>query len=115
MVLGCSVRRRRAFTWFVAETTFREANVLAGETIGGAWEAHLSQGQSKFRWHGRCIGWRVTFTMVEVILEDGFASITAIHDVVESTGIFDAQLASHAPRLPRPAIPSIQEVVEVRN
>ena len=43
------------------------------------------------------------------------AAVAAVHDVVEGTRIFDAQLASHAPRLPRPALPSSHEVVEVRN
>jgi hypothetical protein len=29
-------------------------------------------------------------------LEDGFAAVAAIHDVVNRTGIFDAEIAGHA-------------------
>jgi hypothetical protein len=36
---------------------------------------------------------------VEVVLEDGFAKVAAIHHMVDRTGIFDAEFAGHAGRL----------------
>ena len=36
---------------------------------------------------------------VQVVLEDGFGAVAAVHDVVEGAGIFDAQFAGHAGRL----------------
>ena len=40
---------------------------------------------------------------IQIVLENGFASIAAIHDVVDGAGILDAQLATHAPALPQAA------------
>jgi hypothetical protein len=37
-------------------------------------------------------------TAVQLVLEDGFAAVAAIHDVVDRAGIFDAQFAGHAGR-----------------
>src|SRR5438874_820848 len=36
---------------------------------------------------------------VQIVVENGFAPIAAIHDVVDGAGILDAQLATHAPSL----------------
>ena len=36
--------------------------------------------------------------MVEVILEDGFAAVAAVHDVVDRAGVLHSQLAGHAHR-----------------
>jgi hypothetical protein len=38
---------------------------------------------------------------IRVILEDRFAAITAIHDVVNRAGILHSELASHADELPK--------------
>ena len=37
---------------------------------------------------------------VEVVLEDGFAMIAAIHHMVDRSGIFEAQLTGHGFGLP---------------
>jgi hypothetical protein len=33
--------------------------------------------------------------VINIIAEDGFTSISSIHDVVDRSGIFDAQLTGH--------------------
>jgi hypothetical protein len=33
--------------------------------------------------------------VIHIVAEDGFASIPSIHDVVNRSGVFEAQLASH--------------------
>ena len=53
--------------------------------------------------------------VVEVVAEDGFAAVAAIHDVVDRAGVLPSQLAGRAGRQPDPVAPSNQEVVEVRN
>jgi hypothetical protein len=40
---------------------------------------------------------------IQIVVENGFAPIAAIHDVVDGAGILDAQLATHAPALPQAA------------
>lgn len=37
--------------------------------------------------------------VIQVIVEDGFPAVTAIHKVVNRAGIFDAQRAGHVPVL----------------
>ncbi len=37
---------------------------------------------------------------VLIIGEDGLAAITAVHDVIDGARVFQAQLASHADRVP---------------
>jgi len=41
---------------------------------------------------------------VQVILEDGFAAVAAIHDVIDGIGVLDAKLAGHARRLQARAV-----------
>jgi len=36
---------------------------------------------------------------IQVVLEDGFAAVAAIHDVIDGAGVLDAKLAGHARRL----------------
>jgi hypothetical protein len=36
---------------------------------------------------------------IEIVLEDRFAAIAAIHDVVNGAGIFDTKLAGHAGKI----------------
>src|SRR5260370_39698703 len=40
---------------------------------------------------------------IQIVVENGFASIAAIHDVVDGARISDAQLATLAPALPQAA------------
>jgi hypothetical protein len=37
---------------------------------------------------------------VRIIGEDGLAAISVVHDVIDGARIFEAQLASHADRVP---------------
>jgi hypothetical protein len=45
-------------------------------------------------------GFQKAFTVV-VILENGFAAVAAVHDVVKGAGILDTELAGHTSRLRR--------------
>jgi hypothetical protein len=38
--------------------------------------------------------------VIQLVLKDQLAPVTAIHDVVDRAGIFDSQLAGHAGRVP---------------
>jgi hypothetical protein len=49
---------------------------------------------------GACLGQGLQeAAAVEVVLEDGFAAVAAVHDVIDGARIFDAEFASHAGKL----------------
>jgi hypothetical protein len=55
-------------------------------------------------------------TAVQLVLEDGFAAIAAIHDVVDGAGVFDAEFAGHAGHgCGTPPKPSTQKHMDLRD